>query len=347
MKNLLRFASILCSLTLIGLVIPSWATANPNETQPLATPYAEQTWAFSDALKIDAKNISGIVVTSDFMALASDEGYQLELFTPNSVGEWSSAGLIDLTRSTDELDIEGLAWQSPYLYAIGSHSLKRKKLKSELAQKQNLKRLQEVVEEPARHQLFRIKLNKKFKATEIKAMSLDSILHQDPALKRFTQIPSKENGIDIEGLGLDEKGRLLIGFRGPVLRGNAVPVLRLKLEKDDFTVKKSKMLYLHTENGGGIRGISETKSGLLILSGAVGDQNLPYQVSLWNGDNGLQGNDAKTDTLQPLCELPASTGKPEGIQFLSQTQQQVRFVIVQDGLTNGQPTTFSCRLPSN
>ncbi|MDG6774497.1 DUF3616 domain-containing protein [Thiomicrorhabdus sp. ZW0627] len=326
------------------LLLPLFTSASASDRLPMAQIQSQQTWSFSHTLKIDNQNISGIVVTPDFMALATDEGHQLELFVSNN-GHWQSASVITLTQSTDELDIEGLAWQEPYLYALGSHSLKRKKLKDNLSQKENLKRLQQVVKEPARHQLFRIKLNAKLQPKAIDSLSLDPMLEQDPILNRFIQIPSKENGIDLEGLAIDDKGRLLIGFRGPVLRGNHVPILHLKLKKEGFTVKKPKMLYIQTPNGGGIRGINETPAGLLILTGAVGDQLMPYQVLLWNGKNGLEGNDSEKDILQPLCELPDSKGKPEGIQFVSQSGKQIQFVIVQDGLSDGQPTVFRCDLP--
>ncbi len=43
-------------------------------------------------------------------------------------------------------------------------------------------------------------------------------------------IPGKDNGFDIEGLAVRED-RLLLGLRGPVLRGHAF-VLELSLEQD-------------------------------------------------------------------------------------------------------------------
>lgn len=314
---------------------------------PIPAAQNQQAWSFSGGLHIDPMNISGLVVTQQFMALASDEGHRIELFTPKQTAQrnWQTLATVALSHNDDELDIEALAWQAPYLYAIGSHGLKRKKLKAGLSQKQNEKRLETVVREPARHQLFRIKLDDQLKVVEKHALSLDSILQQQDILKPFTQLPSKENGIDIEALAIDGKGRLLVGFRGPVLRGNTLPVLRLKLNKREFAVKKHKLLYLHTDNGGGLRGMSETENGFLILSGPVGDQSMPYQVALWSGENALKGADQPSGALKTLCHLPASAGKPEGIQFLSQSATQIAFVIVHDGLANGQPSTYQCPRP--
>ncbi len=322
------------------------ATANT-----LATVQSEQAWFFSKELGIDPLNISGIVITTDIMALATDEGHQIQLFRPfkTKPGQqtWQPGQLISLDSSpaalNTELDIEGLAWQAPYLYAIGSHSVKRSKLKDNRSEKQNLQRLQTVSREPARQQLFRIELDEHYKAIAVESLSLAEELQNHPTLGLFVGIPSKENGIDIEGLAIDDKGRLLVGLRGPVLRGNIATVLRLKLHKQKFKIKSLKTLYLPLA-GRGIRGISEMASDFLLLAGAVGDQELSYQVYRWDGEDALPSESVSKNALRYLCDLPSTAGKPEGIQFLQKTVSNIEFSIVQDGLKNGQPTVFSCPL---
>jgi len=316
--------------------------ANPI-AKTIAQPISNPTWSFAEPLKIDNLNISGIVKTDNFMALASDEGNQIEIFKPDSKGLWQTHHLVTLSDNKDEIDIEALTWQKPYLYALGSHSAKRKKVKSSLSQKENIKRLEKIYLEPARQQLFRIELNNNTKAVNIQSLSLSNELASHPVLKSFIGIPSKENGIDIEGLAVDSKGSLLLGFRGPVLRGNATPVLKIKLAKNDFKIKSTKTLYLHL-NGSGIRGISAMPNGYLVLSGAVGDQPLPYNVYIWNGKNQLLGSNQEPSSLKLLCELPSSNGKPEGIQFIKQQQASIEFSIVQDGLKDGRLTDYQCRL---
>ncbi len=340
----MRHASLLLSL-LISLFTVLWSSSAAAEAvlaQKL--PPTEQAWAFQQALKIDPMNISGVAVSQQFMALATDEGTQLEIFTPSNNSQWQSSQLITLSNSPEEIDLEALAWRKPYLYALGSHSAKRKKINRDLTQKQNLKRLQQTSEEKARQQLFRIQLNDQLQAVDIQSLSLQPLIKQDATLKAFAGLPSKENGIDIEGLAVDNKGRLLIGFRGPVLRGNITPLMRVQLKKKRFEIKKSKLLYLPL-NGRGVRGLSETSQGFLVLSGAVGDQPLSYQVHLWSGKNALPGRDAPASALLYLCDLPASNGKPEGIQFLSQSAKQIDFMIVEDSLTNGQPKSYRCPAP--
>jgi len=308
----------------------------------IAEPQNQQAWSFVNPINIDPLNISGVVVTEQFMALVTDEGNQLELFKLSTNG-WQSLQVITLTKSLDEIDIEGLAWQKPYLYALGSHSAKRKKIKDSASQKENLKRLQETSPEVARQQLFRIELNSQFAATDIQSVSLQPLLEANPILKNFIGLPSKENGIDMEGLAIDHEGRLLIGLRGPVLRGNIGSIFRIETKKKRFEIKKSKLLYFDAE-GRGVRGLTETPNGFLVLTGAMGDQPMSYQVYRWNGKNALAGSDAKDSDFSYLCDLPDSKGKPEGIQFLKQSPQHIEFMIVEDGLNQGQPTSYRCKL---
>ncbi|MFO0119910.1 MAG: DUF3616 domain-containing protein, partial [Cyanobium sp.] len=58
--------------------------------------------------------------------------------------------------------------------------------------------------------------------------ALSQVLAADPLIAPFLKIPSKENGLDIEGIAARAE-RLLVGLRGPVLRGIAL-VLDLHLD---------------------------------------------------------------------------------------------------------------------
>lgn len=305
-------------------------------------------------LDIDNLNVSGIAFLYSFMVLATDEGNELQILSSSGNNSWQNHSLITLGNQSVELDIEALAWQEPYLYVLGSHSAKRKKIKDNKSQKSNIKRLAETSLEPARQQLFRIELDSNAQVKNMDVMSLEETLKSHSILAPFIGIPSKENGIDLEGLAIDAKGRLLVGFRGPVLRGNIASVLRIKLAKKGFEVKSSKLLFLPT-TGTGIRGLSEMTTDqaslkeypFLVLTGAMGDQPLAYQVNIWDGKNALPGKDIN-NSFTLLCQLPELTnlqkGKAEGIQFLGQTNHKIEFLIVFDGLKNGKPTHFECNM---
>lgn len=334
----------LLTTLLLTLFLNGVAHAKKPIAEPiLAEAQNKQTWSFKKKFKVNPLNISGVVVTESFMALATDEGNQLELFQKQGK-KWHSIQVITLSKKSGEIDIEGLAWQSPYLYALGSHSAKRTKIKSSSDQKDNQQLLEKVSLEPMRQQLLRIELNEKQQVVNIQSLSLQPLLQEHPILKDFVGLPSKENGIDMEGLSIDKQGRLYIGFRGPVLRGNIGTILRLETKRDAFEIKKSKLLYFNAQ-GRGVRGLSKADNGFLVLTGAVGDQPLSFQVYRWDGKNALSGTDYNARHFALLCEIPESKGKPEGVQFLRQTETYIDFVIVEDGVINGNPTTYRCPNP--
>ena len=100
----------------------------------------------------------------------------------------------------------------------------------------------------------------------------------------FTKIPSKENGIDIEGIASDGD-KLYIGFRGPVLRGNYVPVMVIK---DCDNPSDYELLFVNLD-GNGIRDICKVEDGFLIISGPMGDGVGNYQLYFWNGVDSIPG----------------------------------------------------------
>jgi hypothetical protein len=65
---------------------------------------------------------------------------------------------------------------------------------------------------------------------EVERIDLNKRLRKDPLLHVFSCTPSKENGIDIEGMAYRD-GLLYLGFRGPVLRDNYVPVMAVDFEQ--------------------------------------------------------------------------------------------------------------------
>ncbi|WP_319380383.1 DUF3616 domain-containing protein [Thiomicrorhabdus sp.] len=299
-----------------------------------------------DSLSIDPMNLSGMIIQDNWMAIVSDESNQIAILKREQ-HTWRQSHLINLSDQADEIDLEALGFDAPYLYALGSHSSKRSRLKERLTQNKNRQRQQQRSDEPARKQLFRVHINPNLKAGKIESISLQSLIEQDPVVGLFSKIPSKENGVDLEGLSLDQKGRLLIGFRGPVLRGNMTPVLRLKLEKSTFKVKKSKWLWLDLE-GRGLRGMSPLDAGIggqLLLAGPVGDQSVDYGIYYWDESDQLTGKDRDDKGLRLICNLSPNQGKPESIQFIGRQQKQIDFFILHDGIRGGGLSRRSCPFP--
>jgi hypothetical protein len=103
------------------------------------------------------------------------------------------------------------------------------------------------------------------------------MLAHDPLIGPFVPLPAKENGLDIEGLAV-RGTEILLGLRGPVLRGLAM-LVRLELKETGGGRLKPRKLEnglrysLHAVdlNGQGIRDLAWQGDRLLILGGATTD----------------------------------------------------------------------------
>lgn len=326
-------------------------------------------------LKIDPLNISGIAAKGDLLVLGSDEKSSIQVFKKSGLNTYqaTSSGPIELDTPSPEIDIEGIAWNDRYVYAVCSHSLARKEIKNDKTVAENHKRLQVISEESAaqkRSQIFRLKLDAEGALVphSLERITLHQILATHPIFERFQRIPSKENGIDIEAIAVDGNG-LLIGFRGPSLRGPYIPVLALKFQEGLFQSDALRVEDRFLDLGGrGIRDMAAVPGGeFLVLGGPVGDEPIAYQLYYWDGQDALPGTDAPDaqSHVKPLCQISCprvladhtlpmpgesytacndSMAKPEGVEALEIKEGKIRFIIAYDGAPAGMPTLFSCAL---
>ncbi|MEU5882912.1 DUF3616 domain-containing protein [Spirillospora sp. NPDC047279] len=258
----------------------------------------------------------------------------------------SLADLVTLPAGPDEeADIEGLARANGWLWAIGSHSLKRKKIKEGQSDAKSRKRLGTVVREENRYILARLPLvtgadglpdvvrgDGEHTAAVLGGHgdSITDLLADDPHLAPFLPIPSKDNGIDIEGIAV-QGDRVYIGFRGPVLRGWAVLLeihpethpddpgrLRLRPLGEGGARYRTHFLDL---GGLGIRDLCPHGDDLLILTGPTMDLDGPVQVVRWPGAAKVQAPDiVPAAELELVGELPYGAGDDhaEGIAVLDE-----------------------------
>ena len=111
--------------------------------------------------------LSAILQTGPCLWLGSDETRRLERLTTKDGGatyadhtRFSLSELVDLPGSdSHECDIEGLAFDSGYLWVIGSHSPKRKKPKGKKTKK-DIERLAKIEIEDNRYLIARIPLRR-------------------------------------------------------------------------------------------------------------------------------------------------------------------------------------------
>ena len=147
------------------------------------------------------------------------------------------SGLLDLPAGADaEADLEGMAVADGHLWVVGSHGLKRENLKPGSDPAKSARRLAKLSLDGNRRMLACLPIEwaadgqpelvaeakdgrraLRLKG-DAKSNELMDLLASDPHFGPFMTIPGKDNGFDIEGLAVNGN-RLLLGLRGPVLRG--------------------------------------------------------------------------------------------------------------------------------
>jgi hypothetical protein len=292
-------------------------------------------------------NLSAVHLDGQVLWLAGDETATVErLRLQESQPQLEYADhvtfdLADLVRlagaAGEEVDVEGMAASGGYLWIVGSHSAKRKKVKGNHADAKSTKRLATVSAEPARRILARLAIadDVLVKATPDGRSSLAlggdgvyGLLDDDPHLAPFLDIPGKDNGFDIEGIavhGPPGGERVFLGLRGPVLRGWAT-VLELapREDGDRLTPAATPAGQRYTKHfldldGLGIRDLCQHGDDLLILAGPSMDLDGPVRLYRWPGAAQLEAPEiVHRHELQRLLDLPYGEGDDhaEGITLL-------------------------------
>ncbi len=268
------------------------------------------------------EGLSAVERTGEHLWLACDETPTLERLTLRADGSFGAhrtyalADFVDLPAE-GEVDVEGLAYATPYLWVVGSHSRKRSKAKEGEDDAECIERLAKVETDASRHFLARIPLaqdpdggglvpvrsgpGSTEPETELTAARLGGkgpkggilrALRKDEHLRHFLRIPGKDNGLDIEGLAV-LGDRIFVGLRGPVLRGWAIILElepapdsdrpdRLRLRKIGDDGERYRKHFLDLE-GMGIRDLRRDGDDLLVLAGATMTLSAPTTLWRWPG----------------------------------------------------------------
>ena len=312
-------------------------------------------------------NLSGAAFTGDWLWVAGDEACGLdrlrrlsptgsETLRFGEVRDFPLAELLDLPGAADEeADLEGMAVADGYLWVVGSHGLKRKNARPERSHADNAKRLAKLsldgnrrllaclpIEPDARGEPCLVRRAKDGRqALRLKGDAQHNLLTRalegDPHFGPYMVIPGKDNGFDIEGLAVDGR-RLLLGLRGPVLRGWSALLevavelrsdqLRLAPLDDSGTLIRKHFLQLE---GLGVRDLHFSGDDLYILAGPTMVLNGEIRVFKWPGARPLLAANREpvrfeaaltesvslphgrnTNRAEAICDLPPalSGGKP-------------------------------------
>lgn len=292
-------------------------------------------------------DLSAVAVFGNDLIVGADEQASVQVLESNLSGSAYRAGAIWALTAEGEVDIEGLALRRRELFVLGSHSLRRRNVdfrgdKSwSRGYSKNRKRFlaSEIRRESSRDRIYRMTLTEEGKPSQLSSINLRELLVNHPILSPYASLPSKENGIDIEGLACHGE-RLYLGFRGPIFRSGFVPVLRLR-----YHAPEDNELSFVNLAGRGIRDLVEVDDGFLMLAGPVGDSTLSYQLYHWDGLDCLPGRRAEgaeaTGRVTLLGNIPTpSGGKAEGLAVLEASPESYRVLVVFDGVEDGAMTVF-------
>ena len=312
-------------------------------------------------------DISAAAFSPDgYLWIGSDEMVGVERLSPignHSYGKHQRFQLddyLDLFNTDDEIDIEGMDYSDGYLWLTGSHSTKRKKVKGKKDAK-DLERLATITTDLNRFILARIPVingelvkscslveGKKLTAACIETTEERNILFEflkdDRHLKPFISagIPSKDNGLDIEGLVV-AKDKLFLGLRGPVLRGWAI-ILELEIESTETAILSFKTIGDNGEiykkhffdlNGLGIRELCIRDNDIIILAGSTMELEGEMQIFCWqdalnNLDDLIHSQD--NEDLISLFDLPFTIGSDhaEGLALYSYLEANDSLMVFYD-----------------
>ncbi|BBH69679.1 hypothetical protein ACTI_63640 [Actinoplanes sp. OR16] len=309
-------------------------------------------------------NLSAVRTDGRVVWLAGDETASIERLTPNDEEKPSEyadertfrlADLVDLPGADpdEEADIEGIARTGRFLWAVGSHSLRRRQIKDRHAGPKALRRLARITGQDNRQILVRIPvvdvdgLPSLVKESEGEHAALldprDNIrelLRDDEHLAPFLAIPSKDNGLDIEGIAV-QGDRVYLGLRGPVLRGWAFVLelrpyvveadpTRLRLhEFEDGLPYRKHVLDL---DGLGIRDLCPAGDDLLVLAGPTMDLDGPVRIYRWLGaGRAAMPEIVRGETIRRELELTYGEGDDhaEGIGLIGPAEDG-RLLVVYD-----------------
>lgn len=344
-----------------------WPTsAQPHRRVRLDFQHHSEVDAVFDPLRQD---LSALAVLGRSMWLACDETTTIEQLTRTGGSRWSDHRTHNLHDAFDlhgdegdEIDIEGLAIDDGWLWITGSHGLTRKKPKwHENDPSVAMSRLTEVKSNVARRVIGRLPLVDTGNGTWAPSltetedgrrpasvrlrkgrMALTKSLAKDIHLGRFMEIPCKENGFDIEGIAA-RGDRVLLGLRGPVLRGWAVILeLRMKLTKSGHLKprrigpdgERYRKYFIDLE-GLGIRDLQADGDDLLILAGPTMDLDGPVALIRWPGawtTKVQRQSVVPYQNLERVMDLPYGYGTDhaEGIALTERSDGGRELMVVYD-----------------
>ena len=302
--------------------------------------------------------LSAVAAHHEHLWLACDEGARLERLTRHASSgavafdahrPMELSAIVDLPAGqNEEADIEGLDVDDGYIWFISSHSVKRKKADADDSPAKVARKLADISRDGNRYLLARVpiapdgsitghtgqKRAGTIHATKKSSALLDAILDaKDPHLAPFVAIPGKDNGFDIEGLAVRGM-QVLIGLRGPVLRGwSCLVELHLDADGSELRLKpldgevRYRKRFLNL-GGLGVRDLLWLDDDLLIMAGPT--MAADGACEIWRWTNARADAD-EAPRVTRVLSLPHTEGvdRAEGFTLLEH-ETSPRVLVVYD-----------------
>jgi Protein of unknown function (DUF3616) len=301
-------------------------------------------------------NVSALAPVDDDLWTASDEGAAIERLTRDAIGyggarSWDLARLFPAyaaacekakkagkaqKKKSREADLEGLAFdpERRRLWVAGSHCRGRGSMDKVTARMLRKGVTRSLEEEPTRTLLGFVPLTAAGEPEASTGLALPfgeaagslraAVKADGGHLAEALKWPSKENGLDIEGIAAKDD-QVLLGLRGPAAGGFAIIMrLSVKIGAKRLALRKRKgaryFLSFLGLNGLGVRDLFRIGDDVLVLAGPTMDLDAPFALYRWRGAFLPRTADERIEPdgerLEFLFDFPApkrnlENGRPE------------------------------------
>jgi Protein of unknown function (DUF3616) len=276
--------------------------------------------------------------------LVIDDNMQEAQFVTVRDGEIVAGDMISLIDNSFEgkrleLDGEGVAYADGFFYVIGSHGHPRDS-KRRLDPDKDAARIAAQI--AANSQIVRFPSDGARATGPIeRSAKLRALIAQQPDLRDYRDQRLQDNGLTIEGIAVRRR-RILVGFRGPSLKGGRAAVLSVAVSGIfGKTTPGARLHRLPLAKGTSVRDLAAFGDGVFVLAGPVMSGPGPFGVYWWDGES----DDATL--LKDLTDVVGKSGKrkPEALLPLDEDASGFRLLVLFDGEREAAPVVVTVPRP--
>jgi hypothetical protein len=286
----------------------------------------------------DENNTAQLVTIVDNTLIVGPQIFILASSASDVFGKAPPIACAKGIAKSSEFDGEGVTYFKPFFYIVGSHGCSRKKDQLRLSSFQ-LVRLD--IDDAAWRQGDREVIpygKSQYVRTFEASYRLYDRFQRSARLRPYLgKNLQSENGLNIEGIAAVD-GKLVTGLRAPSESGTAFLVISdigdLFEPGNGASAGESEVKPIQLGDGAGIRDLASLGDAkILVLAGpAQAQESVPYSVS----EVDLLGS-GSVMRFKEIITSGGGSGKAEGLTVLSATDQDIRVLILFDGVSNGAP----------